>query len=188
MSLRLKLSLIALVVLVLPWAAWRFVGTTESLLRHGEEQALLDTTDTLARAVSAEGLIPAGRPPGALYAWTARTPVWVDGYGDEWPEWSGEPQHFAAGPVDAADPPALDFTLAHDDDAYYLLFQVEDRNIVYRRTPTPGAVRDDRIRLHLRGSEGERVVVIDTIAPGWVRGREPDGNTVAAVAGEWQET
>ena len=41
MSLRTKLLLVALSILALPWAGWQFVRQMETLLRQGQEQALL---------------------------------------------------------------------------------------------------------------------------------------------------
>ena len=51
MSLRLKLLLVALSTLTLPWAGWQFVRQTESVLRQGQEQTLLSSATTLARAL-----------------------------------------------------------------------------------------------------------------------------------------
>ena len=53
MSLRLKLLLVALSTLTLPWAGWQFVRQTEALLRQGQEQTLLASASTLARALVA---------------------------------------------------------------------------------------------------------------------------------------
>ena len=54
MSLRAKLLLVALSILALPWAGWQFVRQMETLLRQGQEQALLASADALARGVAHE--------------------------------------------------------------------------------------------------------------------------------------
>jgi len=56
MSLRFKLLLVALSTLALPWAGWQFVRQTEALLRQGQEQALLASAGTLAKAFAASGI------------------------------------------------------------------------------------------------------------------------------------
>jgi dedicated sortase system histidine kinase len=188
-SLRLKLSLIGLVLLVLPWTAWRLVGTTEELLRQGEQQALLATAEVLARAVAAEGRMPPMRPLPAIYAWDMGGRMALDGYGDEWRDWAHALRRYApAGAGDDA-PTVLRVGLARDDMAYYLLFQVRDTDIVYRRTPGADIAAGDHLYLIVDGDQGKRVLVVDTIAPGQVQARALDGGpAVDAVWGEWQET
>ncbi|MFZ1391101.1 MAG: histidine kinase, partial [Dokdonella sp.] len=66
MSLRLKLLLVALSTLTLPWAGWQFVRQTEAVLRQGQEQTLLASASTLARALDVLGIEPP-RPDAALY-------------------------------------------------------------------------------------------------------------------------
>ena len=56
MSLRLKLLLVALSTLSLPWAGWQFVRQTEAVLRQGQEQTLLASASTLARALGVLGI------------------------------------------------------------------------------------------------------------------------------------
>ena len=52
MTLRGKLLLVALSILVLPWAGWQFVRQMEFLLRQGQEQALLASAEALARSIA----------------------------------------------------------------------------------------------------------------------------------------
>ena len=58
MSLRTKLLLLSLGVLVLPWAGWQFVREMETLLRQGQEQALLASAEALARGVAVRPGLP----------------------------------------------------------------------------------------------------------------------------------
>ena len=50
-SLRLKLALVTLVLLALPWAGIRYVGEMERFLLQGQEQALLATARAVATAL-----------------------------------------------------------------------------------------------------------------------------------------
>ena len=50
MTLRLKLVLIALVTLLLPWAGFQFIKQMELLLREGQERAQLSSARALAQA------------------------------------------------------------------------------------------------------------------------------------------
>ncbi len=83
MSLRLKLLLVALSTLALPWAGWQFVKQTEALLRQGQEQALLASAGMLAKALEARRVEPPPAGP-VLYVQRADEPIAVDGYADDW--------------------------------------------------------------------------------------------------------
>jgi len=185
LTLRAKLSLIGLVLLVLPWAAWRLIGTTERLLRQAEEQALLASTATLARSFAADASMPVTGAAPALYARAMPRPVRLDGYAEDWQDW---PDGFLAFPRDAGPASWLQVALAADANAYYLLFRVRDPELVYRDRPLPATAAADRIRLRLRDGERERSLIVDTIAPGWVQARYRDGATEQRVAGAWQES
>lgn len=56
MSLRLKLLIVALSTLVLPWMGWQLVRQTESLLRQGQEQALQASAEAIVKAIDALGV------------------------------------------------------------------------------------------------------------------------------------
>ncbi|HJT98072.1 MAG TPA: histidine kinase, partial [Rhodanobacteraceae bacterium] len=114
MSLRLKLLLVALSTLALPWAGWQFVRQTESLLRQGQEQALLASAGTLARsfATSEDGL-PAGP---VLYVHRLAQRIAVDGYADDW----SEVRAFAQAKGPAQDAQKLRVALGENADGLYL--------------------------------------------------------------------
>ncbi|HEX5123166.1 MAG TPA: histidine kinase, partial [Rhodanobacteraceae bacterium] len=120
MSLRLKLLLVALSTLALPWAGWQFVRQTESLLRQGQEQALLASASTLAKAFAASD---AKWPPGpVLYVHRLEAPVVVDGYADDWTDLRAYAQ--ALGP--ARDAQKLRVLVGARPDSVYLFAEVRD--------------------------------------------------------------
>ena len=51
LSLRSKLALVALVLLALPWAGYKYVREMERFLLEGQEQALLATARAVATAL-----------------------------------------------------------------------------------------------------------------------------------------
>ena len=51
MSLRLKLLLLGLLTLVLPWAGCRYAREMESALREGEQTSLESVAETLATSL-----------------------------------------------------------------------------------------------------------------------------------------
>ena len=62
-SLRAKLALVALVLLVLPWAGYRFVREMERFLLAAQEQALAATARAVATALHDRPQLLAYRPP-----------------------------------------------------------------------------------------------------------------------------
>ena len=52
MSLRWKLLLVSLSLLVLPWSGWRLLQLMEAQLRAGQAETLAASTDAVAKAMS----------------------------------------------------------------------------------------------------------------------------------------
>lgn len=121
MSLRLKLLLVALSTLALPWAGWQFVKQTEALLRQGQEQALLASAGMLAKALEARRVEPPPAGP-VLYVQRADEPITVDGYADDWA--ALRPYAQALGPP--GDAQKLRALLARRGGELYLLAEVRD--------------------------------------------------------------
>src|SRR4051794_38902616 len=120
MSLRFKLLLVALSTLALPWAGWQFVRQTESLLRQGQEQALLASAGTLAKAFVAAG---SEWPVGpVLYVQRLTQRVTIDGFADDWADFRAYAQ--ALGP--AHDAQKLRVVLGENSDGLYFFADVRD--------------------------------------------------------------
>jgi len=184
-SLRLKLTLVGLVILVLPWSAMRFIGTAEKLLRQGEARAQLAATETLARALG--DAVPDRPAEPILYAPNVDNELWIDGYGDDWP---GDTAHGRTLSQDGTTPTAwaARVRLARGPGHYFLLIEVDDANIVYRGAPGRRESDHDRIRLALGGRDGDARLIVDTAAPGNITARTPNGDKLARVNGAWRET
>jgi len=65
MSLRLKLLLLGLLTLVLPWAGCRYAREMESALREGEQTSLESVAETLATSLEGRVDLLYRAPPGA---------------------------------------------------------------------------------------------------------------------------
>src|ERR1700730_2523589 len=118
MSLRLKLLLLGLATLVLPWGGCQYAREMESALREGETNSLQAVAQTIAAslqgrtdllyregksrdetepAATADAPTPQHEPqPGAydLQPIMLSAPPFVDGYGDEWPRTPGIWRYF----------------------------------------------------------------------------------------------
>jgi dedicated sortase system histidine kinase len=160
MSLRFKLLLVALSTLALPWGGWQFVKQTEALLRQGQEQALLASAGTLARAFAAARVDwPA---PPLLHVHPLHEPIVIDGYADDWAELRGWAQPIGP-PQDAQ---KLRVLLAENVGGLYLLAEVRDATRTRADARDPRAATSDHLALLLaRGAEVRRYLLASA-APG----------------------
>jgi dedicated sortase system histidine kinase len=162
MSLRFKLLLVALSTLALPWAGWQFIRQTESLLRQGQEQALLASAGMLAKVLDARRI---ELPPAVavLYAHRAGEAITVDGYADDWS--ALRPYAQAIGP--AQDAQKLRVTLAQGKDGLsYLLAEVRDATRTRVDPSDPRAAASDHVTLVLAQDGETRRYLLSSAAPG----------------------
>lgn len=184
MSLRLKLLFVALSSLILPWAGWQFVRQTESLLRQGQEQTLLASASTLARALDALGSEPPA-PDSALYVHERKAVMRIDGYAHDWQTF--KPYVQSIGPVGNAE--KLRVMLAGDAQWVYLYAEVSDLTRTRADARDSAAERSDHLDLTLiRGNESQRYRIASA-APGSFDAPPLDNSIVFPdrLTGEWQE-
>jgi dedicated sortase system histidine kinase len=161
MSLRLKLLLVALSTLALPWAGWQFVKQTEALLRQGQEQALLASAGMLAKALAASHVqVPPAGP--VLYAHRRGEPIAIDGYADDWA--ALQPYAQMLGP--AHDAQKLRVTIARTADDLYLLAEVRDATRMRVDPADPRAPDADHVTLILARGTETRHYLLTSAAPG----------------------
>ena len=103
MSLRLRLLLLGLATLVLPWGGLRYAREMEQALREGERQALLAMAQTLAASLQGRSdLLYRGTPGGTAGPYDLQPVLlasapYLDGYADEWPRNAPVARVFAHG-------------------------------------------------------------------------------------------
>lgn len=184
MSLRLKLLLVALSTLTLPWAGWQFVRQTEAVLRQGQEQTLLASASTLARALDT---LDIHAPPedAALYVHQRSNDLRIDGYAEDWQTFLPYAQTFAA----AGDPKRLRAMLAEDDQWLYLLVEVRDATRQRVDARDSAAARSDHLVIELVRDGQSRRYRIASAAPGSFDAPaiSGDGGFPPRLSGEWQE-
>jgi dedicated sortase system histidine kinase len=203
MSLRVKLLLVSLLTLVLPWAGWRYAQQMETTLREGQEVALLTTAEVLGRVVASEPeLLYRVRElatnfdasKGDLFAPLLSTVPLIDGFPDEWPA--------PARPVSGFDINDSNPTirLGVHGRSMHVFIQVRTTSLVYEvpRHDERGAVTSsDRLVILTRDEFGlERAWCLSAVAPGPLIVRScaigtpwtPADEVIANVTGVWRET
>jgi signal transduction histidine kinase len=202
MSLRVKLLLLGLATLVLPWAGCRYAREMESALREGEETSLHAVAQTIAaslqgrndllyRDTSAPEALKAGRYD--LEPIVLITQPFLDGYADEWPHAPTSWRHFAK---DGNHRFGI-LTGVHDR-MLYVLLDVWDKHLVFDLpggNPLDSETIGDRVWLGYQDATGtERQVFISATEPGAVTGRRIEtgeyGEKMAVeeprIIGAWQ--
>ena len=201
MSLRLKLLLLGLATLVLPYGGYEYAREMEAALRDSEQQSLTAIAQTLAaslqgrsdllyRSPTAAGAAPPG--PNDLQAVPLLAAPFLDGYADEWPHESPSRRVFFDGLH------RLSLLAGVHERMAYLLIEVRDAHVVF---DAPGAdVLDpagfgDRIWVAFTdASEVQHQYLVATSGPGPVRARRIEtqdlGRQVAIdeprIVGGWQ--
>ncbi len=160
MSLRLKLLLLGLATLVLPWGGCRYAREMESALREGEENSLQAVAQTIAASLQGrtdllyrEGKTHDTAPasPYDIHPVVLNAQPFLDGYGDEWPRAAGAWTHFTQGKH------RFGILTGVFERMLYVQLDVQDNHLVF---DAPGANPLDS------NAVGDRV---------WVGVQDPDG-------------
>ena len=178
MSLRLKLLLLGLATLVLPWAGCQYAREMEGALREGERQALLAMAQTLAASLQGRTDLlyrTAADAPGALLGPYDLVPLlltsapYLDGYADEWPQAAQAWRSYGSGTEQ------LRILSGVHERMLYLLLEVHARHLVFDAPdadPLDPSGFGDRIWIGFENPQGaEQQVFIGTTSAGPVRAR-----------------
>jgi len=174
MSLRLRLVLLSLVTLVLPWAGCEYAREMEAVLRKGQEDALLTTARILQSVLATDSALLEEsfgfeqQPEGPrVFAPQLLTDPILDGFPDEWPP--------IVGSVPRDD---SSLRLGVRNAALYAYLHVVDEHVTYESPQArvrAGAPNYDRVLLLTRDTTGiERAWSISAVAPGPIVVRQCD--------------
>ena len=172
MSIRIQLLLVALATLVLPWAGCQYARELETALRVAQENALLASADTIARALSAEPARVFPNPDdqafnaaqGDIYVFPLHGEPLLDGYREDW----DVPADLE--PLDSSDRLAARLQAGMTDRYLFLYIEVDSAHF----TPEPSTVhtgsdRFDRVDLNLLRPDGTPAAYFfATTAPGLI--------------------
>jgi two-component system, OmpR family, sensor histidine kinase ChvG len=198
-SIRFKLLLVALTLLVIPWAGYRFIQETENFLRETQESMLLGTAQAVATILhnrdemlsSSQPEYEDASPEAAIYLHPLHSIIQLDGYSEDWTPYLRNLWHYRGN-----DGASFGSLVGKRGNYLYLLFQVKDESIVYQQ---PGSIRTDQsdhLDIAMQRPDGTLARYrITTSSPGWVNAMimsddaqrvEPLGTEIR-IQGEWQE-
>lgn len=195
MNLRRQLMMVSLLTLSLPWAGCQYIQEMEQAMRQGQVIALGATATAVANRIGSEAafrqqlLEPQWRVSAhsQLYVHPLKTPMFLDGYNDEWRHLPLEPRTFTT----AVDTTEWQLSLGETDDRMMMFAQVADARIFYHNPSVDALASGDHFRLRTRlNNQGERDYIIRSGAPGEVTAYYRDGRRIRQeprITGFWQE-
>jgi dedicated sortase system histidine kinase len=189
-SLRFKLVLASLTLLLIPWVGYRYLQETEDQLRQAQEALLVSRAEVVAGLLSSHSSLldeQAGNGP-SLYVHPLPQAAVIDGYSEEWQSLLNQAKRYRASETS---PQAFGFDLlaGYHAEHLFLMIHVADSTPTYARAGA-SVTSGDHLILALPGEGAHsQTYLIGTSAPGWVRvERSRDGSLNKTIAGEWQET
>jgi two-component system sensor histidine kinase ChvG len=185
MSLRLKLLLLGLATLVLPWDGIRYAREMEAALRQSEQHALQAVSETIAASLQGRMSLlyrdptepaPARIGPYDLTPLVLTAAPYIDGYPDDWPHDPGAWRHYGTGAH------RFGILTGVHDRMLYVLLVVHDPRLVFDApgaNPLDSAALGDRVWIGYEDPQGaQRQEFLALTGPGPIFARR-------IVAGEY---
>ena len=160
MSLRLKLLLLGLATLVLPWDGIRYAREMEAALRESEQHSLQAVSETIAASLqgrmdllyrNAGEAAPANRDQYDLTPLVLTAPPYIDGYPDDWPHDPKAWRYYGAAPH------RFGILTGVYDRMLYVLLEVHDPHLVFDApgaNPLDSSALGDRVWLGYEDPQG----------------------------------
>ncbi|HXR93770.1 MAG TPA: ATP-binding protein [Steroidobacteraceae bacterium] len=182
MSLRLKLLLLGLATLVLPWEGTRYAREMESALREGEQDSLTQVAQSIASSLQGQthllyrdSAAPTAMGPFDLQPLVLTSQPYLDGYPDEWPRDQAAWRHYKNGNNGNGNNGGFGILTGVFERMLYVLLDVHDDKLVFDAVganPLDSSTLGDRIWLGFTGPDGmEHQVFISATGAGPVMAR-----------------
>ena len=182
MSLRLKLLLLGLATLVLPWEGTRYAREMESALREGEQDSLTQVAQSIASSLQGQthllyrdSAAPTAMGPFDLQPLVLTSQPYLDGYPDEWPRDKAAWRHYKNGNNGNGNNGGFGILTGVFERMLYVLLDVHDDKLVFDAVganPLDSSTLGDRIWLGFTGPDGmEHQVFISATGAGPVMAR-----------------
>lgn len=160
MSLRLKLLLLGLATLVLPWDGIRYAREMEVALRQSEQHALQAVSETIAASLQGRTDLlyrnpaepaPSNSGPYDLTPLVLTAPPYIDGYPDDWPHGPDAWRRYGTGSH------RFGILTGIHDRMLYVLLQARDPDLVFDApdaSPLDSSALGDRVWIGYEDPQG----------------------------------
>jgi two-component system sensor histidine kinase ChvG len=199
-TIRAKLLLASLSLLVVPWLGYQYIQALEAYLRQAQEEKLLERVSLVASLMHGQPELfhvqpgPATTIDSHIYVRPLHSPIQLDGYADDWSVY--DDRRLPLGSVNPGDDLNVTYRFGVLNDYLYVIFDVKDDHVVYRQPNSLHLDRSDHLRIGIQDPGGKyKRYRLTTIAPGWVnayRMSKTSGKMLPLqpefrIKGEWQE-
>ncbi|MGR5142315.1 proteobacterial dedicated sortase system histidine kinase [Photobacterium sp. DNB23_23_1] len=190
-GLRTKITLIACLLLTLPWIGYNYILEMEKLLRQGQEQTLVGTTRAVATALNERpnlftdqaSFLQSVQKGRDLYAYELRSAIKLDGQLNDWSDYSEQVVHYGREYVQFSRWPYQRSNLRFNhmvgkyDGYLYAMFEVKDNKPVMRRKGSARVDRNDHLIIAITTPSGEfHRYVISVYEDGWFNAWQINGD------------
>ena len=178
MSLRLKLLLLGLATLVLPWTGIRYAREMEGALRDSEQHALQAVAETIAASLQGrmdllyrnpDDPAPTNIAPYDLTPQVLSAPPYIDGYPDDWPHDPKAWRYYGTVPH------SFGILTGTYDRMLYMLLEVHDPHLVFDApgaNPLDSSALGDRVWIGYENPQGgQEQVFLALTGPGPILAR-----------------
>lgn len=200
-SIRAKLLLASLSLLIIPWLGYQYVQALEAYLRAEQEQRLLDRVAVIASVMDGQKtlftpLSSVSQSPisaAHIYVRPLNSPIQLDGYNDDWLIYNERKRALGAAKGDDLQ---VEYQMGRWQDYLYIFFHIKDDNVVYRQPNSLDPGKSDHLRIGFIDRQGVfKRYRLTTISPGWVNAYLMPNNprqrlplrSEFRIKGEWQE-
>ncbi len=208
-SLRLKLALISLLLLAIPYSGVRLSTIVKTNLLESRKEALMFSARAVASALSGrQGLFNQEQfyslnQNRDLYLFQLTNPMRLNGKIDDWEPHLKDAQFFGKDHIlfirDKNKPPSSSFThlVGRRGKYIYAIFMVNDDKVIYRDKNILALDRSDHLQIGIEDVQGNlNRYIVATDKPGWVNGylmAHPLDDSIPSknetrIQGVWAET
>lgn len=209
LSLRIKLTLVSFLLLFIPLLGLRFSDMIQKDLLESRKETMMFSARAVASTLTGNsGLLAREQftsinPSRDLYLYPLQSPIRINGKNDDWALQSEKALVFGLEHLiySKNKKPSDFFKFSHQlgiwTDYLYTIFDVTDKNIVYRQKNSLRLDLSDHLKISIEDQQGAiRHYIVTTDTPGWVNGflmpqRETDPypeKLEPNIQGMWVET
>ncbi|MEE9551724.1 MAG: proteobacterial dedicated sortase system histidine kinase [Gammaproteobacteria bacterium] len=206
-TIRAKLFLLSIAVLIIPYIGYEYLRELESYLRTSLEASLVDATRALSGPMHENyRLFPYtdATADDALFIHTLTYPIQLDGYTDDWINYLDWSNTYSTQLDDSmgqgGESLSYKLMLGQYQNYLYVMIQVQDDQVIYQQPSGNKAVDGDHIEFVIADDyEVKQRYYFSTSAPGRFNPFQVEKNTdeledreyirhITNIAAEWQQT
>ena len=169
LSIRARLMGIVLILLVIPWMGYQYVQEMKQFLVQGQKNALLLTANGIATLLNnrSELFNPETGVPevlggeNGLYAHKLDNLIQLDGQSTDWESVQQHANYYTGNELPVCDSEydpdsfSVKNVVGYHEQYLYVLFEINDDNLVYRDLELLSLNNSDQIRMLIQPAEGE---------------------------------